>query len=509
MAYDNVCVRVCWECRATLSRFQQFKTQIQQSYGELMMHLHQNTPKHTICKQPRLAVHKMAPTNYPELEVKAEHEYELSLMPMDHIKTETVELEHSEDTFVKGFEVEEKKEAKKGTHGISEEMRYKIIQLKEEGVSVTEISNDLGISFLVILTATLLYDADCMYVREGTAAKAGPSHTKPHGFSDREPLGDNVQDVDDNKHDVADNVQGDVSESKAEVNCFICAKCGLLFDDKVAFDGHIQTEHNTQLKVNIEKKDVPIKVTRVKRAEVLTEKPQCTECGKVFSSRKTYRYHLNVLHKGQNRYPCPRCGKVYQWKSNLGRHLRTHKARDDGELYCELCDKRFASVATYRQHLRVSRRHVSESEFSFVCNECGKKFVNKTRLRDHVDWEHLKKIKFKCQLCNKPFKCHTSLYVHMQNVHRNKEKKDNLCHVCGKSYQNAAKLKYHIVAMHTSETPYQCGQCTAAFGWYSSLYRHIREVHYKMKVQPKKSKKAKKSNDGMPIPLAMPQPGPP
>ncbi|KAH9628851.1 hypothetical protein HF086_005814, partial [Spodoptera exigua] len=93
------------------------------------------------------------------------------------------------------------------------------------------------------------------------------------------------------------------------------------------------------------------------------ERPQCPECGKSFSSKKTYRYHLNVLHKGQNRYPCPRCGKVYQWKSNLGRHLRTHKARDSGELYCETCDKRFASVATYRQHLRVSRRHVPESDF--------------------------------------------------------------------------------------------------------------------------------------------------
>uniref|UniRef100_A0A2A4JFD1 C2H2-type domain-containing protein n=1 Tax=Heliothis virescens TaxID=7102 RepID=A0A2A4JFD1_HELVI len=96
----------------------------------------------------------------------------------------------------------------------------------------------------------------------------------------------------------------------------------------------------------------------------LPDKPQCAECGKHFSSKKTYRYHLNVLHKGQNRYPCPRCGKVYQWKSNLGRHLRSHKARDSGELYCAVCDKRFASVATYKQHLRVSRRHVTETDFS-------------------------------------------------------------------------------------------------------------------------------------------------
>ncbi|CAH2240507.1 jg12281 [Pararge aegeria aegeria] len=80
-----------------------------------------------------------------------------------------------------------------------------------------------------------------------------------------------------------------------------------------------------------------------------------------------------------------------------------------------------------------------------------------------------------------PFKCHKSLYVHRQNVHKNKEQKEKLCHVCGKSYRNAAKLKYHIVAMHTRETPYRCAQCGAAFGWYSSLYRHVREVHYKVR----------------------------
>ncbi|CAH0731244.1 unnamed protein product, partial [Brenthis ino] len=273
---------------------------------------------------------------------------------------------------------------------------------------------------------------------------------------------------------------------------FVCQQCGEGFTSEEEMEKHVEKAHV----------QIPLKQNGVKKKtkEQLPEKPQCVECGKIFSSKKTYRYHLNVLHKGQNRYPCPRCGKVYQWKSNLGRHLRTHKARDAGELHCGACDKRFASVATFRQHLRVSRRHVSETDFTFMCNECGKKFVNKTRLRDHIDWEHLHNIKFRCQLCDKPFKCHTSLYVHMQNVHRNKEKKDNLCHVCGKSYQNAAKLKYHIVAMHTRETPYACAHCGAAFGWYSSLYRHVREVHYKMKVQPKKSKKTKKPPGDAAIP---------
>ncbi|XP_039762886.1 zinc finger protein 555-like [Pararge aegeria] len=277
----------------------------------------------------------------------------------------------------------------------------------------------------------------------------------------------------------------DAAESYREKE-FPCGQCAEIFIEEKELERHIGSQHT---------------IKQAGKPEPLPEKPQCVECGKMFSSRKTYRYHLNVLHRGQNRYPCPRCGKVYQWKSNLGRHMRSHKARDNNELHCGTCDKRFASVATFRQHLRVSRRHVEEKDFTFMCNECGKKFVNKTRLRDHIDWEHLNKIKFRCQLCNKPFKCHTSLYVHRQNVHKNKEKKENLCHVCGKSYPNAAKLKYHIVAMHTRETPYRCAQCGAAFGWYSSLYRHVREVHYKMKLQPNRirKQKVKKSSDLLPL----------
>ncbi|VVC94228.1 unnamed protein product [Leptidea sinapis] len=237
---------------------------------------------------------------------------------------------------------------------------------------------------------------------------------------------------------------------------------------------------------------------RERSREVLPEKPQCVECGKMFSSRKTYRYHINVLHKGQNRHPCPRCGKVYHWKSNLGRHMRSHQAVEDGELYCGPCDKSFASIATYRQHLKLSKQHVSEDDFSFSCDHCGKKFVNKTRLRDHIDWEHLRKIKFRCELCDKPFKCHTSLYVHRQSVHGARDVRDNLCHVCGKSYHNAAKLKYHIVAMHTSETPFRCAHCSASFGWYSSLYRHVRLLHYKLPGKVKKGRKTKPVEEEQP-----------
>ncbi|OWR53124.1 zinc finger protein 23 [Danaus plexippus plexippus] len=405
----EVCLRVCFECRALLRRYHKFKKQVQCCYTSLLKQIKQDTPSEKISNVPHLKSEPIHNLSYPDDIVKVEFED----VDVKNEVSDREELHYEPETFVKDLQLAKKEAKDKKT---TKKKTKQKIKLKTKNM------------------------------------QAGESE-----------------------------VDADV---KTRADLFSCQDCGRNFDEKLDLEKHIIADHTL-------KKEV--KNNGVK--ETLPERPQCVECGKVFSSRKTYRYHLNVLHKGQNRYPCPRCGKVYQWKSNLGRHLRSHKARDSGELHCHTCDKRFASVATYRQHLRVSRSHVSETDFTFMCNECGKKFVNKTRLRDHIDWEHLNKIKFKCSLCNKPFKCHTSLYVHMQNVHRNKEKKDNLCHVCGKSYQNAAKLRYHIVAMHTSETPYSCGQCGAAFGWYSSLYRHMREVHHKMKVQPKKSKKLKKSSE--------------
>ncbi|XP_061727420.1 zinc finger protein 287-like [Cydia pomonella] len=482
-------VRICWECRAVLRRFQQFRGQVRRC--QLLL-TEQGTPKYALCQPPRLTIHNVTTTSYP-IHVKAEPTDTTNVEIIDNIKVEVDDtIEHCEpETFVNDLDMNKTEDLGK-IEVSKKQSKKKKKKLKGNKKKKKKLEEPLSDG----LSRDCDYKIDIVDHFDNIANNVDNFDNVGENVDNIDNVGENVDNIDngDNVDDV-DNVDKP-GENVIEAKC-MCSQCGLTFGTTREMDLHVKKEH-------FKKEGMSGKI-RTRSKEVLAEKPTCAECGKVFSSRKTYRYHLNVLHKGQNRYPCPRCGKVYQWKSNLGRHLRTHKARDSGELYCALCDKRFASVATHRQHLRVSRRHVAETDFSFVCNECGKKFVNKTRLRDHVDWEHLKKIKFRCQLCNKPFKCHTSLYVHLQNVHRNKEKKDNLCHVCGKSYQNAAKLKYHIVAMHTRETPYQCGQCGAAFGWYSSLYRHIREVHYKMKVQPKKTKKGKKIED---MDVMPPLPGP-
>ncbi|CAG9790463.1 unnamed protein product [Diatraea saccharalis] len=111
-----------------------------------------------------------------------------------------------------------------------------------------------------------------------------------------------------------------------------------------------------------------------------------------------------------------------------------------------------------------------------MCSDCGKRFANKTRLKDHVDWEHLKNFVHTCTVCQKVFKSHTSLYIHKQVVHK-KDSVEHLCDHCGKPFPNRTKLRIHMVALHSGKAQYACARCPAKFNWQSCLSRHSRRVH--------------------------------
>ncbi|CAH0404038.1 unnamed protein product [Chilo suppressalis] len=182
------------------------------------------------------------------------------------------------------------------------------------------------------------------------------------------------------------------------------------------------------------------------------------------------------VNNARRQFPCSHCGRSFQWRGNLRRHLRSHRARANGELVCEPCNRTFSSIATYKQHMKISKKHVSESDFKYMCSDCGKRFANKTRLKDHVDWEHLKNFVHTCSTCQKVFKSHTSLYLHKQVVHK-KDNAEHLCDHCGKHFPNRPKLRSHQLALHSGSAPYGCPSCPARFTWRSCLSRHARRVH--------------------------------
>ncbi|XP_075989933.1 uncharacterized protein LOC142985575 [Anticarsia gemmatalis] len=255
-----------------------------------------------------------------------------------------------------------------------------------------------------------------------------------------------------------------------------CDCCGKVFANKMTLKYHLKVADPQNKTAPKEKMYIP-----------------CKGCDKVFHSKKSYRSHV-VIHDGVT-YPCPICGKLFQWKRNLARHTRNHREREAGELHeCRACSKSFASRDCYNNHMRLSKRHVPPHHYLHECNYCGKKFATKWCLTDHIDWDHLKRIKYQCRVCFKAFKTAKIMVAHINNIHEGKNKEDegeHLCEICGKSYKTVKRLKGHVWAMHTKRTntkSFKCKLCPATFTWQTSIYKHMKMMHDVNKKTPTKAR---------------------
>nr|XP_032528331.1 zinc finger protein 728-like isoform X1 [Danaus plexippus plexippus] len=280
---------------------------------------------------------------------------------------------------------------------------------------------------------------------------------------------------------------------------YSCADCDLMFSSRSRLSYHRAASHGERPQCDCCGKIFANKMTLKYHLKVLPQNKNgtskepvtipCKGCDKVFHSKKSYRAHV-VIHDNQS-YPCPTCGKLFQWKRNLARHARNHRERAAGTTHaCHACGKTFASRDCYNNHMRLSKKHVHESQYTHACTYCGKKFPTKWCLVDHVDWEHLKRIKYQCSICFKAFKTAKIMYAHMSNLHAGKRVTlgEHLCHVCGKSYKTVKRLKSHVWAMHTNrsqEKSFKCPSCPAAFSWHTSVYKHLKLMH------PKRAKPAR------------------
>ncbi|MGH0129311.1 UNVERIFIED_CONTAM: hypothetical protein FKN15_001941 [Acipenser sinensis] len=90
-------------------------------------------------------------------------------------------------------------------------------------------------------------------------------------------------------------------------------------------------------------------------------------CSQVYVTVKSYRNHVNIVHKKGRTEVCshPGCGKKFYLLNHLQRHMVTHsEARD---FTCALCDKSFKR----KNHLEVHQRtHTGETPLQYVYRLC-------------------------------------------------------------------------------------------------------------------------------------------
>ena len=135
----------------------------------------------------------------------------------------------------------------------------------------------------------------------------------------------------------------------------------------------------------------------------------CQLCGKVYSSMASLDYHNRTIHS-KNEATCQFCGKVFDHEIALKSHIhRSHREITP----CDLCG---AMVKHMKTHLQTV--HLDDSEKNHQCSECGKGFDNKDSLKRHMMNAHLKLRPHKCRYgCDMAYNDRSNMRQHERKKH--------------------------------------------------------------------------------------------
>ncbi|XP_054834058.1 gastrula zinc finger protein XlCGF8.2DB-like isoform X2 [Eublepharis macularius] len=188
----------------------------------------------------------------------------------------------------------------------------------------------------------------------------------------------------------------------------------------------------------------------------------CNGC--IPSARKT------KVNKGEQRFSCPECGRIFSLKARLVRHLGTHTGETPYK--CLRCGRSFLALSNLIRHHRVHN-----GEKPFPCLECGRQFSEKRNLERHR-LIHTGEKPFECLQCKKRFREKAKLLRH-QRIHTGEKPYE--CLECGQRFRHRESLIVHW-RLHTGEKPYECTECGGRFPSSSNLLQH-KWTHHKKPYQ--------------------------
>ncbi|XP_038221181.1 zinc finger protein 836-like [Zerene cesonia] len=123
----------------------------------------------------------------------------------------------------------------------------------------------------------------------------------------------------------------------------------------------------------------------------------CETCGSGFISLNLLKRHLEVHQVGS--YPCSVCEKVFTSAAKRSIHLRGVHLKQYPRT-CPMCPERFISNYKKIVHLRFVHH---QSVVLHRCDTCGREYNLKSQLERHVRSVHMQERKFECEVCRKRF----------------------------------------------------------------------------------------------------------
>lgn len=184
----------------------------------------------------------------------------------------------------------------------------------------------------------------------------------------------------------------------------LCPECGKLYETRFKLTQHIITTHNSEPV----KCEVCMKVLKTKK--ILNEHMKTH-----LKSEVGGRVPQAI---------CPMCGLGLAQKGSLARHIllthEKHKIIPCNKTYiCQECSEVLPNRGKYYSHRRMHRAMIDR----FPCEVCGREFNKKQNLRRHMYLLHdekriLSDPIFKCQICTKCFREKKNLKRHYKMVHK-------------------------------------------------------------------------------------------
>ena len=213
--------------------------------------------------------------------------------------------------------------------------------------------------------------------------------------------------------------------------------------------------------------------------------------------KKKFKEHVETNHIGI-KYTCEHCGKQFQQKHNLARHVRTeHEGIPLLKLSCDQCN--FTSA--YKNYLNLHIKSVHEGIRTHLCDKCDYKAATKGVLIQHIETVH-EGIRYQCDQCEYKARTKGGLKKHLVNLHSgiklhcdqcNYQTADQraldahirfvhegigfTCDYCGLKTATEWKLKRHIKTHEQRERTEKCPKCDKEFYTKETLRKHVISVH--------------------------------